>query len=99
MTIYTHAVVGLGIGMLFTPRRMPCTYWIILGVLPVLPDLDSFSDAGYGSSILGHRGFSHSLCFALAIGLAEASFLRRRTRYSDAQTTPTMPSTSEAGSG
>jgi inner membrane protein len=72
MTIYTHAVVGLGLGAVFTARRMPPLYWALACCLPIIPDLDAFSFAGYGSSILGHRGFTHSLGFALGVGLAAA---------------------------
>jgi inner membrane protein len=70
-TIYTHAAVGLGLGYLFARRRQPALFWALAGFLPVVPDLDVFSDASYGT-MLGHRGFTHSLCFALAVGLAVA---------------------------
>jgi inner membrane protein len=46
-------------------------YWILAGLLPVLPDADTFWIAPYGS-ILGHRGFTHSLIFAAAAALVAA---------------------------
>ena len=83
MTLYTHAIVGLGLGVVFTPRRMPPLYWALAGFLPIAPDLDAFSSAGYGSSILGHRGFTHALSFALGAGLAAAlpTFRYFRVRF------------------
>lgn len=75
-TIYTHAVVGLGVAQLYSPRRRVWLYWILAGLLPVIPDLDVFSSASYGS-ILGHRGFTHSPVFALWVGFLIASLTFR----------------------
>jgi inner membrane protein len=70
-TIYTHTVVGLGLGKLLTSRRLPALFWVLAGLLPIVPDFDSFSSSAYGS-MWGHRGFTHSLCFAFGIGLVAA---------------------------
>ena len=67
-SIYTHGIVGLGLGKAFTGRRLPILFWIMAFTLPIIPDFDVFSDISYGN-IAGHRGFTHSLCFALAVGL------------------------------
>jgi inner membrane protein len=75
-TIYTHAVVGLGLAKVFTSRRLPPLFWILAGLLPIVPDFDSFSSYSYGS-MWGHRGFTHSLCFALGIGLIAAGAASR----------------------
>jgi inner membrane protein len=66
-TLYTHAVAGLAIAAMSTCRRRAWPYWLLAGLLPVLPDLDTLSMSSY-SSIWGHRGFTHSLTFALATG-------------------------------
>jgi inner membrane protein len=79
-TIYTHGVVGLGAGTLFARSKLPVSFWTLAGLLPMLPDVDSFWDAPYGT-MLGHRGFTHSLLFALAVGLAAAALFRHRLRY------------------
>ena len=71
-TIYTHAVAGLAIAALATPRRMAWPYWVLAAALPVLPDLDCFS-LSPSTSVWGHRGFTHSLAFALAAGLLAAA--------------------------
>jgi inner membrane protein len=70
-TIYTHSVVGLGLARLFARRPMPWAYWGLAAVLPIIPDLDAFSMAAYGSPS-GHRGFTHSLAFALAVSTIAA---------------------------
>jgi inner membrane protein len=67
-TVMTHGVVGLGLGRVFSARRMPALFWVLAALLPMVPDFDSFGHKPYGS-ILGHRGFTHSLIFALAVGL------------------------------
>ena len=78
-TLYTHAVTGLGLGRLCTPRPVPWSYWALATVLPLIPDLDVFSDAAYGSP-MGHRGITHSLLFALAMGLVTGSMTARYFR-------------------
>lgn len=81
MTTYTHAVVGLGLGYAFAARRAPLGYWLLAGLLPVLPDLDVFSLADYGNW-RGHRGFTHSLAFALAVAALAAGGAFRYCRRS-----------------
>jgi inner membrane protein len=79
-TILTHAVVGVGLGRVFTPRRMPVSFWLTAAGLAMLPDLDvlAFRLGIPYHAALGHRGFSHSLCFALLAGLAAATLTYRR---------------------
>jgi inner membrane protein len=79
-TIYTHGVVGLGIGTLYARSKMPVSFWLLAALLPMLPDVDSLWDAPYGS-MLGHRGFTHSLLFALVVSLAAAALPRHRLNY------------------
>ncbi len=67
-TIYTHAVVGLGLAHLYAARPMRWPFWTLAALLPVLPDLDVLSTAPYGSP-WGHRGFTHSLLFAFVVSL------------------------------
>jgi inner membrane protein len=81
-TIYTHAFAGVGIASLLTPRPRPLLYWSLAALLPVLPDFDTFWIAPYGST-LGHRGFTHSVGFALCVGLiaAAASYRYLQMRF------------------
>jgi len=78
-TIYTHAAVGVGLGYVFARHRLPPLFWLLAGFLPVIPDLDVFSNAPYGRA-LGHRGFTHSLVFALAVAGVVAALTFRRFR-------------------
>ncbi len=72
MTLYTHAMVGVGLATVVNGRRnMPLVFWALAALLPILPDLDALSTAIYGTP-WGHRGFTHSLSFALATGLITA---------------------------
>ena len=79
-TVMTHALVDVGLGKLFTSRKMPLTFWLAAAGLPVLPDLDvvAFALGIPYDAPLGHRGFSHSLLFALLAGGAAGLLLRRR---------------------
>lgn len=77
-TILTHMAVplalGIGLGDRVISRRL-----LIAGMCgSMLPDLDVLGlrlGVAYGSEF-GHRGFSHSLLFALAVALAGAVFHR-----------------------
>jgi inner membrane protein len=75
-TIYTHAVAGLGLGKLCFARTLPWSFWLLAGFLPIVPDFDVFTHHAYGS-ILGHRGYTHSLAFALLICLVVAGLTYR----------------------
>jgi inner membrane protein len=75
-TIYSHAVVGVGLARLYAVRPMPCAYWGLAALLPIVPDLDVFSMYAYGSS-LGHRGITHSLLFALLLSLVVTAVTAR----------------------
>ena len=84
-TVFSHAAVplalGLGLGREAVPPRL-----LVAGVLvSALPDLDvvTFSWGVPYTSSFGHRGFSHSLLFALAVAraflVASASSCGRRS--------------------
>lgn len=81
-TVYTHAVVGLGMAQVCKRRPMHWSYWALAALLPVLPDLDVFSTAAYGAP-LGHRGITHSLAFALVVGIlvAAATFRHLQAKF------------------
>ncbi|HZP38915.1 MAG TPA: metal-dependent hydrolase [Methylomirabilota bacterium] len=77
-TVFSHAAVplalGLGLGREAVPPRL-----LAAGVLvSALPDLDVLTHA-WGVSYaapLGHRGFSHSLLFAVVVALVGAAAAR-----------------------
>jgi inner membrane protein len=78
-TTYTHAVAGFGIAQIYVPGRRRWIYWLVAAVLSVFPDFDVFSSAAYGA-IMGHRGFTHSLVFALWLAFLTASLTYRLHR-------------------
>src|SRR4051794_26193777 len=83
----THAVVGIGLGRVFTARKMPASYWLLVAILPTVPDLDVLAfrlGIPYGN-VLGHRGLTHSLWFALLMSypLAELTWRRLAVRFPD----------------
>jgi inner membrane protein len=67
----------LGLARLYATQPMPWAYWGLAALLPVVPDLDVFSQYAYGSS-LGHRGITHSLVFAAALGIVVAIAAAKR---------------------
>jgi inner membrane protein len=78
-TVFTHAVVGYAAARAGAGRRrVPARLLIVATLLPVVPDLDVFLRPwfGYGHP-LGHRGFSHSIAFALILGALAALACRR----------------------
>ena len=84
-TAFTHAFVGLLVGRgasLDLPRRRLA---LLCALVAVLPDLDVAAFAlgvPYGAS-LGHRGFSHSLLFAVLVATAGSlAFFRDVPRLS-----------------
>jgi len=73
-TAATHLLAGLGLGELLAPGPMPWPYHALTAALGLLPDADVIAfplGIPYGARF-GHRGFSHSLCFAALAGLVAA---------------------------
>ena len=73
-TIITHAVVALSAGEALGPRGAPPRLWTLAVLCAVLPDLDviGFYFGLPFYDLWGHRGFSHSLFFALILSLLVA---------------------------
>ncbi|MBK8848385.1 MAG: metal-dependent hydrolase [Bacteroidetes bacterium] len=70
-TIFSHAVVGYTIAKLTNQPQKSTKLPLIAAVCAMLPDADviTFSYGIAYESYWGHRGFSHSVLFALLIGL------------------------------
>lgn len=70
-TILTHAVVGGCAAGSVNPERTSVRFWLLSILVPILPDGDVIGftvGIPYGH-LLGHRGFFHSLVFALLLAL------------------------------
>src|SRR5262249_2755196 len=67
---FTHAVAGLGLAAVFFHDR-PAWFWGLSALLGALPDFDAlgfYAGVPY-RSFFGHRGFTHSIVSAVAVGL------------------------------
>jgi inner membrane protein len=72
---FTHAIVAVTSGKLLGRSQLPARFWVLAVLCAILPDVDSigfFLGVPYGHPF-GHRGFTHSLLFALIIGLVVSS--------------------------
>ena len=75
-TIISHMAVPLAIGLALGKEVVPRRLMLIGMLASVLPDLDVIAfklGIGYGTAF-GHRGFSHSILFALLIALLGKSY-------------------------
>ena len=80
-TIFSHAVAALALGKVYAGEKMPARFWLLSVLCAVLPDADviAFSFRLQRGSMLGHRGFSHSLTFALLLALLIVWLAFRKT--------------------
>lgn len=82
-SLITHAFAGAAVGQTGTSAwRKDWRYWCLMVTLAMLPDIDGlgfFMGIPYGS-FWGHRGFTHSLLFALMIALLCAAWLSGKFR-------------------
>ena len=79
-SIFTHSLVGIAAGKILSRKPLPKRFWVLSIVLPSLPDVDVISIAfeiPY-EHVLGHRGLTHSIFFALLLGfLTVTAFFRK----------------------
>ena len=78
-TIFTHAFSALALGKACAAPKMPARFWILSALCAALPDADVLAFAfgiPYGS-MFGHRGITHSLAFALLLGVVVVALFFR----------------------
>ena len=78
-TIFSHAFCTASIGSAFLPAKFRVRFIILTAACSMLPDADVvsfFFRIPYGN-VLGHRGITHSILFAIAIGCAVGFFCFR----------------------
>ena len=76
----THAIVPLAAFVAFGPRPLPTKLMGVAMVAAMVPDLDFLMGPLFGvtrESIYSHRGFSHSLFFAIGFGAFAAAWYRQ----------------------
>jgi inner membrane protein len=73
-SVFTHAFFAAAMGGAYARRPPSARFWLLAVLCAVLPDADVVAFAfgvPYGS-MFGHRGLTHSLAFAAALGVAVA---------------------------
>jgi inner membrane protein len=82
---FTHAFAATALGKTCFFTKLDWRFWMLAIVSAILPDADVIGFAfgiNYGD-MLGHRGFSHSLLFALLWSFLVVSLgFKRLPRYS-----------------
>jgi len=70
-SIFGHVVAAIAIGSSFSKPFKSIKFWLICIGCSILPDLDviGFSFGVSYNSFWGHRGFSHSITFAILISI------------------------------
>lgn len=68
-TLISHIAVAIAAGIAFTPKDIPNRFWLISVICSIIPDIDiiGFYFGVPYDHLLGHRGFFHSISFALLI--------------------------------
>jgi len=66
-SVFSHAVASVGISACFYRPGIPKSVWLAGALCSVIPDLDvvGFRFGIHYGDFLGHRGFTHSLAFAI----------------------------------
>jgi inner membrane protein len=85
-SVFTHAFVAAALGKVYADGRVPARFWVLSAACAVLPDADVLGFAfgvKYGSTF-GHRGFTHSMAFALLLAFAVVALFFRGERGSRA---------------
>src|SRR6185295_5934609 len=74
-SVITHSLVGLAAGAAVPGLLKTKRFWALCALCPSIPDADTIGfrfGVQYGD-MLGHRGFTHSIAFALLLGVAVAT--------------------------
>lgn len=68
-SVFSHAVASIALGRAYTLRPLPLRFWLLSAVCAAAPDIDVLANRlGYDyTTMLGHRGITHSVFFALAL--------------------------------
>src|SRR5512132_479868 len=86
---FSHAFVGAALGALFRRPGPPARFWLAGAACAAVPDLDVIG-LWFGvpwGSMLGHRGLTHSLAFAVAFGALVTALLFRAPAWADRRRT------------
>ena len=81
-TILSHGIAAASLGKVFTAQRMPIRFCVASVICAMLPDIDviGFQFGVHYGDMLGHRGITHSLAFALLVSLITVTLLFRHSK-------------------
>jgi inner membrane protein len=82
-TIISHPAVLLAFYPGFRKYQFPSSTWFTAAICSVLPDIDVIG-FGFGiryGDILGHRGFTHSILFALILSAVVAFIISAKSSW------------------
>jgi len=70
-TEFTHLFVSGWLGKTWTDHPMPRRFWALAAACSIIPDIDiiGFYFGIRYTDLFGHRGFTHSLSFALLVSV------------------------------
>jgi inner membrane protein len=76
---FSHAFVATALGSAYARPPVPWYFWVLSITCSILPDADviGFALGLPYNSLWGHRGLSHSLCFAFVLSLCVVSLAFR----------------------
>lgn len=68
----SHAIASAALGKVYSGAKQPLKFWLLAAFCAVVPDADviGFKFGIAYESLFGHRGFTHSIVFALLLALA-----------------------------
>jgi|SRR5215470_11555190 len=81
---FSHAFVGAALGTLFRRPGPPPRFWLAGAACAAAPDLDVIGPLWLGvpwGSMLGHRGLTHSLTFAVMLAGVVTALLFRGVQW------------------
>ena len=66
---FSHAVASIALGRAYTTSPVPVRFWVLSSLCAVAPDMDVLANRfGFDhTTMLGHRGVTHSLFFAAGL--------------------------------
>lgn len=81
-TIVSHSIAALALGKVLPLDRKRAMFWVLTAICAALPDVDviGFSFGIRYRDMLGHRGLTHSLPFALVVGCLVALLVFREVK-------------------
>ncbi len=78
-SIFSHAIFATVVGKACVFKPLPLQFWTLTSICAILPDADAIAfvvGIPY-NHMLGHRGLTHSIAFALLVGVVVGGFVFR----------------------